>query len=165
MEDKVSLRVEETISIDVYQSGGLVRHTRRLADATARSTDENERVCFATATLLMGAAALEGAATEVAFRLQPSLFSEKKFRFAGMPEKLERLAGRSFPEAEKLQRHRNALTHAEPGHDRSRDVGGVLNVEGAKWVADLVEEIFLDLCGDRMPEKLIEAADIPPKAR
>ncbi len=65
--------------MSVFQSAGLVRSARLLAEATARTDSVEELVAFATATLLVGAAAIESVAMEAAYSINPSLLKSKRF--------------------------------------------------------------------------------------
>jgi hypothetical protein len=65
--------------MSVFQSAGLVRSARLLAEATARTDSVEELVAFVTATLLVGAAAIESVAMEAAYFINPSLLKSKRF--------------------------------------------------------------------------------------
>ena len=159
------------MKIIVFQSAGLVRHTRTIANLTARTSDEIERVGLATAALLMGAAALESLAMDTAYHLEPNLWKDKGFRKAGVPDKLKRLTGADSPEeVNQLWTHRLAVTHGEPlTHEnsaipRTQRVGEVLNALGAKWVADVVESVALKVWGPQMPDWFTDGTGLLPMA-
>jgi hypothetical protein len=65
--------------MSVFQSAGLVSSARLLAEAIARTDSVGEIVAFATATLLVGAAAIESVAMEAVYFINPSLLKSKRF--------------------------------------------------------------------------------------
>jgi len=141
--------------IDVYQSGALVRHTRRLAEETERAEDNSMDVgCFATATFLTGIAAVEGMLSEFVHINNRSLYTSK-FLKLGIAEKYAQVTGQLLaddaPEVVKLQAARNALVHSEPENVRSKDVGLLLNRHGARWATTTVDAFARLLWGNRMP--------------
>lgn len=134
MEESDSVTVTEKITINVFQSGGLVSHTRLLAKMTAEEKNEYKIVALATATILMGTAALEALLSEVAHILKPGLYEEKNYRKGGVTNKFKQLMGYESQDVKSIWDARIAVVHSEPNNSRSRDVGKKLNAEYAKWV-------------------------------
>jgi hypothetical protein len=152
MEVSDNINMNESIKIDAYQSVGLVRHTRRLANLVKQFSDPLDITALATATIIMAAAALESLLLETAYILNPSLYASKEFRYAGAPKKFEMLMGYASADAEEIWESRKALTHAEPDNPRSRYIGEKINIAGASWVAATIEKLAREVWGDRMPD-------------
>jgi hypothetical protein len=154
------------VSIQAFQSGGLVAHTRRLACLAAKSADEIEEVCLATAAILMGAAAIEALLSEAAYLKKPALYKKNKFRFEGVPGKFKMLTGDELtvkcPDGNKLWAQRVALSHAEPDHSRTRFVGTRINADGARWAAETTERLAVMIWGADMPRWFAETTGLSP---
>lgn len=154
-------------SIQAFQSGGLVAHTRRLASLAAKSADEIEEVCLATAAILMGAAAFEALLSEATYLKNPMLYKKKTgFRLKGVPEKFKMLMGGELggmcPDGDELWAHRVALSHAEPDHRRTRFVGTRINADGARWAAETTERLAVMIWGADMPRWFAETTGLSP---
>lgn len=133
---------------------------------TSKSKDQQEITCFASATLLMAAAAFEALLAEAASIKDPKLYTKKYFN-KGMPAKYEELMGRPLNVADKdaddLWKNRNALTHSEPNNDRSKSLGKKINSSGAIWAYEVVKKVSLDIWGDKMPSWFSKATGLTPK--
>jgi hypothetical protein len=150
-----SAKVEDTFHIDVFQSGGLIAFTRKLAAYTAQSVDPHDEACFATATILMAAAALEALLSEYAYTARRTSCT-KDFRMAGVPKKFKLLTGEdlavAYPDVAELWDHRIAIGHSEPESARSRFYGTRINKAGAIWAADVVAALAWALWDSSMPD-------------
>ncbi len=167
----------ENISISVYQSGGLVSHTRLLAQMTNEEENEGRVVALATATILMGAAALDAILSEAAYVMKMELYLEGKktekekrvkqkkrkkqnYLQCGVPDKFSRFMGHDSSEVKLLWNARIAVCHSEPDEPRSRFVGDKLSAEGAEWVIRTVEDVAREVWGDAMPDWFKESAGL-----
>jgi len=151
MEVTDSITASEKITITVFQSGGLVSHTRLLAKMAENEQEEYKVVALATATVLMGAAALEALLSEAAYVLNPDLYDKNNFRLCGVPEKFKKLMGYKSQEVELIWAARKAVAHSEPQNSRSRFVGIKLNASGASWVTNTIEQVASEVWGESMP--------------
>lgn len=149
----------QDMKIEVFQSEGLISHTKLLANMTASERDEHRIVALATATILMGAAALEALLLEAAYILNPDLYRLDKFRQWRPPKKYEKLKGRKSEEVEKIWNARIAVAHSEPHNERSRFVGEKLNAEGAVWIVEAIASISNEIWGESMPSWFKEGAN------
>lgn len=144
----------ESGSIDVFQSGGLVAFTRRLATLAAQASEQQESACFATATILTAGAALEAILAEYLFISERSAYT-KEFSIAGVPKKYEMIKARKLvkdhPAVSELWAHRNAIVHSEPENERSRNYGTRINPAGARWAYETVDKFARTLWGSAMP--------------
>ncbi|MDR3638665.1 MAG: hypothetical protein P4L84_32970 [Isosphaeraceae bacterium] len=149
---------EITLRIDVYQSGTLLRHARRMAEETEKAETVEvgslDATCFATGTFLTAIAAVEGMLSEYAHLYVKALYNDD-FLYASIANKYQLVTGATLakgaPEVVKLQRARNALVHSEPENQRSKNVGLLLNKQGARWAVETVDAFARDFWGDRMP--------------
>jgi hypothetical protein len=150
------------IIITVFQSAGLVAHARMLARMTEEETNEYKVVALATATILMGAAALEALLSEAAYVLRPDLYHNKPgvYRKCGLNDKFEKFMGYQSPEVKLIWDARIAVAHSEPHNSRSRFVGEKLNAEGTKWVIDAIEKVSSEVWGESMPSWFKEGAGL-----
>lgn len=149
--DQLNINVREEVTIHAFQSAGLVRHTRLLAEIARGHLSETNMVAVTTATILMAAAALEALLLEAAFVLQPSLYANRQFRKAGAPEKFMELKGYYSTKAADIWNARKAVAHAEPDNERTRFVGEKLNANGAEWAARCIEKLSTEIWGNEMP--------------
>jgi hypothetical protein len=159
MEVSDSVTVTEKITITVFQSGGLVSHTRLLAKMAAEE-NEYKIVALATATILMGAAALEALLSEAAHILKPGLYDKRNYRMCGVPDKFKKLMGYESQDVKSIWDARKAVAHSEPHNSRSRFVGEILNAKGAKWVIETIEIVSNDVWGESMPNWFKEGANM-----
>lgn len=149
---QIGVSITEAQSIEVYQSGQLVRSTARLAELAASAEAEEDRMALIEATYVTAAAALEALLMEAASILAPSIYSEKKFRMAGAPQKYKMLKGKDSDAIGRIWKTRNALTHGEPDNERTRLVGEDLTVEDARQVVIILNNLARDIWGPAMPE-------------
>lgn len=144
----------EFSSIEVFQSGALVAFTRRLATLAAQASEQQESACFATATILTAAAALEAILAEYLYLSGRSAYT-KKFRRVGVPEKYEMIKASKLaddhPAVSELWAHRNAIGHSEPENGRLRNYGTRINSAGAIWAYETIEKFARTLWGPAMP--------------
>ena len=157
------IQFHEEVRIDAYQSGALVSDTRRLAELTRTCSDQFQLACIARAVIVVAAAALEALLSEAAYLTKRTLYDDKKFRKAGVPEKFKKFMKRSSDDAERLWEYRNALTHAEPDNRRTRFVGEIINEVGALWVASTVEQLAVEVWQDQMPPWFREMTELHPR--
>lgn len=150
-DDQLNIAIREEVILSAFQSAGLVRHTRSLAEIACGQLSETNMVAVTTATILMAAAALEAVLSEAAFLLQPDLYADKQFRKAGAPEKFLKLKGYPSTKTEEIWNARKAVAHAEPDNARTRFVGEKLNAKGAEWAARCIEELSVEIWGNEMP--------------
>ncbi len=145
-------------SIDVYQSGSLIAFSRRLSTCTMQARDQQEEACYATATILLAAAALEALLSEFAYLNDRCKYSTNEFRKAGVPRKYEILSGKdlaiAYPEIAELWAHRIAIGHSEPDNRRSTVYGTRVNKAGATWVVTTLESFARALWGADIPSWL-----------
>lgn len=144
----------ECIFIEVFQSGGLVSRTRRLAALVNETADQLDSAYLATATILTAAAALEAILSEYVYLSdRPSYV--KAFRKAGAPEKYEKLTGRKlrddYPEVQEWWDRRVAIVHSEPENERSRHYGTRISAAGSAWASQTIEGFARGLWGASMP--------------
>ena len=143
--------------IDVYQSGGLVDFAKRLAALTSQAHDQQEEACYATATILMAAAALEALLAEFAYITDRTKYTNE-FRKAGVSKKYQLLTSNELavahPPVAELWEHRIAIGHSEPDNARSRFYGTRVNRAGASWACSTLEDFARQLWGARMPDWL-----------
>lgn len=163
---KEQMTVKESAKIEVYQSASLVLHTKRLSEMTGEQINELDRNCLASATVLMGAAALEALFAEVVYVNKPDLYTEKFLHF-GFKKKIKKLKGKKYlssskeaQEASELWEYRKAIAHSEPINDRSTTKGKIINPEGAKWVYKTVEEFARIIWDSEIPEWFSETTGI-----
>ena len=162
-----SVKGQDSVSIEAFQSGMLVLFTRKLAVLTKDFKNKPECECLATATIVMGAAALEALFLEVAYKKDRELYKDENFRKrAGVPKKYEILTNQTleetFPDVLKLWESRLALSHSEPDLPRTRFVGEKINPEGAIWVADTLDKFATQIWGDQMPKWFTETTGLLP---
>jgi len=141
-----SVTATEEIIITVFQSAGLIAHAKMLARMTEEETNEYKVVALATATILMGAAAIEALLSEAAYVLNPELYRERgrgSYLKVGPPDKFIRLIGHESAEVRSIWDARIAVAHSEPHNLRSRFVGEKLNAEGAKRVIDAIKQFLV----------------------
>ncbi len=150
--DQVNL--VESVSIEVYQSGGLVSCTRRLAALTTQASDPQDVTYLAIATILTAAAALEAILSEFMFLSNPSGYT-KVFCKKGVRDKYKIIKNSELiddhPEVSELWAHRIAIGHSEPENERSRRYGTRISPEGALWASETVEAFARSLWGAAMP--------------
>lgn len=146
----------DTLKIDVFQSAGLIDHIRYLAKL-AEGEDKNGRASLATAAILVGSAAMEALLSEAAYLIKPQIY-DNKFKYAGVPQKFERLTKERLDgQAAKLWEYRCALTHSEPDNKRSTMVGEKIKAGDVNWVLKTVVELAYEAFGDKMPGWLEKA--------
>jgi hypothetical protein len=158
-----SVTATEEIIITVFQSAGLVAHAKMLVRMTEEETNEYKVVALATATILMGAAALEALLSEAAYVLKPELYKQRgrgSYLKVGPPDKFKRLIGYESSEVRSIWDARIAVAHSEPHNSRSRFVGEKLNAEGVKWVIDAIEKVSGEVWGESMPSWFKEGAGL-----
>ena len=160
MNDSISLTITEQTKITVFQSAGLITSTRTLAKMTQEETDEYRVTTLATATILMGAAAIEALLSEAAHMLHPELYNKKDYRMCGVPTKFKKMMGYESQEVKSIWDARKAVAHSEPNNSRSRFVGEFMNAQGAKKVIETVEKIAMEVWGDSMPDWFREGAEL-----
>ena len=156
----------DSVSIEAFQSGMLVLFTRKLAELTKNFENKPECECLVTATILMGAAAIESLLLDVAYVTNPTKYKDSDYRNKGVRKKYEELTGNNldnrFPNVSELWGHRVALSHSEPDLRRTRLIGQRINPEGAVWVADTVDEFAVSLWGDQMPVRFSSTTGLKP---
>lgn len=159
----------EAAFLTVYQSGGLVGYTRILAALAARSGDEKETGCLATAAILTAAAALEAILADYLYVTDRPPYREErrwieqpkkyvKFSNGGVPIKYQLLRDTileaDYPEVSNLWAVRNAIVHSEPDHVRTRTYGARINPDGATWAYETAQTFACNLWGADMPQWL-----------
>ena len=145
---------EESLSIDRYLSAGLTKHTRILARLAKRASTDDEAVALSEAVVLMAGAALEAMLDEAAYVSNRALYSDRaNFRKLGVPAKFKKLKEPKPPkEMCRIWDARIALSHAEPDHTRTGEVGSVLNPDEAVKIASSLQALANEIWGDHMPD-------------
>ena len=135
-------RGDDQISIRVFQNEGLLEHTRRVVELACRAKSERDRVALATAAVLMAGAAVEALIMETAYIHHPILYQDKKFRHAGVPHKFDMLMKGTSADCALIWSARTAVSHSEPDHRRSREVGVRIQPNEIRAVLDATERVF-----------------------
>lgn len=152
-------RASDAQLVSVYQSAALVLYTKKLAAFVATATDQQDACCFATATLLTAAAACEAILSEFVYITNLPAFTPE-FLKAGVAKKYESCKNRKLdkehPAVSELIRHRHAISHSEPNHRRSQLFGTRVNVDGARWAAQTVEDFARAIWGSSMPKWFLD---------
>jgi hypothetical protein len=158
----------ETAKVEIFQFLGLLWTVEYNAYAARLGTGVDAQTVNATNALLTAYAALEALVSETAAVVIPSLYSEKKFRRAGLNEKftwLLRETGRGSetvpPEIQEISDHRIAVTHSEPDNERSAQLGKVISATDALRFARAIRTIALWLWQDKRPGAVAHDFDKP----
>jgi len=155
-------------TMQLFQFCGLLWATEYNAREAGLEKGIDAQTVNAMNTLLMAFAALQALVLETALIVHPQLYSDRPFRRAGAIEQYERYLeadGRKGeevpPVVAEVSRHRIALTHSEPDHERSFVLSQVISATDAARFAQEVRNVANWLWRGARPGAVAAAFDGP----
>jgi hypothetical protein len=153
-------------AMQLFQFCGLMWATEYNAREAGLEKGIDAQTVNAMNALLMAFAALEALVLETALVVHPALYGDRQFRRAGIIEQYERyleVDGRRGeevpPVVAEVSRHRVALTHSEPDHERSFVLSEVISATDAERFAREVRRVAEWLWRGKRPGAVAAAFD------
>jgi hypothetical protein len=133
------------VKLLVHQRGSLIATTRLLAQAALIAEQEDRRHYFTIATIICAQTAAECILNEWAHDVDPATYSQfvqEQWGFVRIAEELlPKIAGTLPPNTLVLINMKNALSHPQPEHSRSVQVGTWVTGDGAQRALAVVESL------------------------
>jgi hypothetical protein len=145
----VTTRLGKPGEVTIEYREALVRTTRLMVEHTQAEPDVEKRGFYARASTLCAHAAAEGILNEWLLNRDRAAYqklvvdAKKKLGLVRLAELTVGMIGGTVPaDLADLSSHKNALTHPQPEHPRTRAVGGWLLSDGPQRALGVVEDLY-----------------------